>query len=104
MFDVGFFNQDVFFVVFFFIGILFWVCDLGGVIDDNFQDIVIDMAGNFYVIGNIIGVMNLFEEISIESSNGNDDCFLVKYSVDGILFWGRAFGGFDVQDGLSIVV
>lgn len=40
--------------------------------------------------------MNLFEDISIESSNGNDDCFLVKYNVDGMLFWGWVLGGLDV--------
>lgn len=102
--DAGFFNQDVFLAAFSPTGIPLWARDLGGVIDDNLQDIAIDTAGNLYATGNIIGVMNLSEEISIESSNGNDDCFLVKYSADGTPLWGRALGGPDVQDGLSIAV
>jgi hypothetical protein len=102
--DAGFFNQDVFLAAFSPTGIPLWARDLGGVIDDNLEDVAIDTAGNLYATGNIIGVMNLSEDFSIESSNGNDDCFLVKYSADGIPLWGRALGGPDVQDGLSIAV
>jgi|AntRauTorckE5430_2_1112549.scaffolds.fasta_scaffold07348_2 hypothetical protein len=102
--DAGFFNQDVFLAAFSPAGTPLWARDLGGVIDDNLQDLAIDTSGNLYATGNLIGVMNLSPEISIESSNGNDDCFLVKYSADGTPLWGRALGGPDVQDGLSIAV
>ena len=102
--DAGFFNQDVFVAAFDETGSPLWAGDLGGVIDDNLQDLAIDSLGNIYATGNIIGVMNLSDEISIQSTNGNDDIFLVKYSPDGTPLWGRALSGPDVQDGLSIAV
>ncbi len=102
--DAGFFNQDVFLAAFSPQGEALWARDLGGIIEDNLKGIAVDSLGNIYATGNIIGVMNLSETLSIESSNGNDDFFLVKYAPDGTPLWGRALGGPDVQNGNAVVV
>lgn len=102
--DAGFFNQDVFLAAFSPQGEALWARDLGGVIEDNLKGIAVDSLGNIYATGNIIGVMNLSEALSIESSNGNDDFFLVKYAPDGAPLWGRALGGPDVQNGNAVAV
>lgn len=102
--DAGFFNQDVFLAALSPEGSWLWARDLGGVIDDELTAMATDAEGNVYAAGNIVGVMTLADTLSIQSSNGNADIFLVKYLANGQPAWARALGGPDVQAGASLAV
>jgi len=101
-FDAGFIDTDVFVAAFSAEGTPLWARDAGGVVFDDLQALTVDSSGHIYVTGDITGVMNVSEEIVIQSSTGNSDVFLIKYDSSGEPIWGKAFGGQDVQTGNSI--
>ena len=101
-FDAGFVDTDVFVAAFSAEGTPLWARDAGGVVFDDLQALTVDSSGHIYVAGDITGVMNVSEEIVIQSSTGNSDVFLIKYDSSGEPLWGKAFGGQDVQTGNSI--
>ncbi len=103
-FDAGLLDTDVFVAAFSESGTPLWAKDAGGVIEDRLNAVAVDETGNIYLAGDIIGVMNISDEISIESSTGNADVFLIKYQADGQPLWARAFGGPDVQSGNALAV
>lgn len=101
-FDAGFIDTDVFVAAFSAEGIPLWARDAGGVVFDDLQALTVDSSGHIYITGDITGVMNVSDEIMIQSSTGNSDVFLIKYDLSGTPLWGKAFGGQDVQTGNSI--
>ncbi|NBC05916.1 MAG: hypothetical protein GVY26_01845, partial [Bacteroidetes bacterium] len=100
--DAGFFDTDVFVAAFSADGTPLWARDAGGVVFDDLKALTVDSSGHIYITGDITGVMNVSDEIMIESSTGNSDVFLIKYDLSGTPIWGKAFGGQDVQTGNSI--
>jgi hypothetical protein len=100
--DAGFFDTDVFVAAFSSDGTPLWARDAGGVVFDDLQALTVDSSGHIYITGDITGVMNVSDEIMIQSSTGNSDVFLIKYDLSGTPIWGKAFGGEDVQTGNSI--
>lgn len=100
--DAGFFDTDVFVAAFSAEGTPLWARDAGGVVFDDLKALTVDSSGHIYITGDITGVMNVSDEIVIESSTGNSDVFLIKYDLSGEPLWAKAFGGQDVQTGNSI--
>ncbi|HMQ50394.1 MAG TPA: hypothetical protein PKA00_23625 [Saprospiraceae bacterium] len=74
-------------------GQVLWAKKAGGVFDDDLTALWSDGNGHFYAGGQLVGVMTLSEQLSIQSSNGNGDFFLLKYLEDGTPQAARALGG-----------
>lgn len=78
------YNQD---------GDVLWAKKAGGVFDDDLTSLMSDGQGHFFAGGQLVGVMALSDQLSIQSSNGNGDFFLLKYQEDGTPLAARALGG-----------
>jgi hypothetical protein len=100
----GFLNQNVFLAAFAPDGTPRWARTAGGVISDQLRALAVDEQGDIYAAGDITGVMNLSDTLSIASSTGNSDFFLLKYTAEGSPIWGRALGGPLLQQGLTLAV
>ena len=98
------FDRDVFLVAYDDNGIPLWARKAGGVIDDELNALASDEDGNIYATGNMIGVLTLSDDISIQTQDGNTDFFLLKYAPDGTPLFGRALGSDLFQQGLAIDV
>lgn len=83
-------------------GELRWARKAGGVFDEEIRALASDAEGNIYATGLLVGVMTLSDELAIQSSTGNSDFFLLKYSAEGNPLYARAFGGTQLQQGLAI--
>ncbi|MBK7476801.1 MAG: T9SS type A sorting domain-containing protein [Haliscomenobacter sp.] len=85
-------------------GALLWARKAGGVYDDEVFDMTSDTAGNFYLCGQLVGVMNLGNNLEIQSRDGNSDAFVLKYQPDGVPLWAKVLGGQSVQTGNRIAL
>ncbi len=56
-----------------------WAVKAGGVFDEEVVKVLVDEEGNHYAFGQLIGVMNISPQESIQSSSGQSDLFLLKY-------------------------
>lgn len=90
-------------------GLLLWLKQAGGTLEDSGNGIVIDEVGNSYVTGSFRGSA-LFspggpDEISL-SSRGFQDAFVAKYADDGTLHWVSHAGGqgslFCIGNGIGV--
>lgn len=81
-----------------------WGRKAGGVHDDELTGIIVDNDENIFATGYLVGVMNLGEGISIQSSNGNADIYLLKYNIDGTPISAKALGGDLVQQTTDIAI
>ena len=68
-----------------------WVVTNGGPGVDFGQDIALDKCGYLYVTGLFSGTAN-FGDTSL-TSEGAQDCFVVKYDTSGKLIWAERMGG-----------
>ena len=90
-------DQDVFLLSMDTAGEIRWVRKAGGVFDETVADMVNDSLGNTYLCGQLVGVMRLNDSLSIQSRDGNADCFLLKYDSLGQAIWAKSFGGDRLQ-------
>ncbi len=74
-----------------------WVHKAGGVLDESITHLATDEAGNIYVTGYLVGVMDLHNGQAIQSNTTNSDFYLLKYSSEGAVIWAFAYGGDEVQ-------
>lgn len=74
-------------------GLPLWSKKAGGVFEEEVTGMAIDQEGNIFITGFLVGVMKISEELSIQSSNGNADFFLLKYDSEGNPLAARAYGG-----------
>ncbi len=74
-----------------------WVNKAGGVFEENPTTMVHDENGNVYIGGRLIGVLVVNDSLSIQSRDGNADCFLIKYDSLGNARWAQSFGGDQLQ-------
>ncbi len=79
-----------------------WARKAGGVHDDDLISLAIDPDGYLYASGYLVGVMTLDENLSIQSSTGLSDFFLLQYTHDGNPLQARAMGGPEVQQALNL--
>lgn len=68
-----------------------WAVKAGGVFDEEVSRVLIDEAGSCYAFGQLIGVMNISPDQSIQSSTGQSDLFVLKYSPSGVPLIAKAF-------------
>ena len=90
-------DRDVFIASFDAAGNPQWARKAGGVHDDDLSGLATTSWGDIFATGFFVGVMNLGEGLSIESSTGFSDFFLLKYSAEGQPAAARAYGGPEVQ-------
>lgn len=74
-----------------------WVQKAGGVFEENPTTMIHDETGNIYMGGRLIGVLLVNDSLSIQSRDGNADCFLIKYDSLGNAVWAQSFGGDQLQ-------
>lgn len=74
-----------------------WVNKAGGVFEEEPTAMEQDEQGNVYIGGRLIGVLVVNDSLSIQSRDGNADCFLIKYDSLGNACWAQSFGGNQLQ-------
>ncbi|MFN7118081.1 MAG: T9SS type A sorting domain-containing protein [Saprospiraceae bacterium] len=97
-------DQDAFIARFDKNGAPLWAKKAGGVFDSDVTKLVMDEADNIYITGYFVGVMRLSPTLSIQSSTGNSDCFLLKYQADGTPLAARAFGGRLLEQAADLMI
>ena len=74
-----------------------WVNKAGGVFEEEPTAMEHDELGNVYMGGRLVGVLVVNDSLSIQSRDGNADCFLIKYDSTGSAIWAQSFGGDQLQ-------
>ena len=97
-------DRDVFIATFDSQGSPLWGRKAGGVHDDELTDIKIAVNDLIYATGYFVGIMNLGEGISIASSNGNSDFYILNYAADGQAIAAKAFGGSLIQQSTALSI
>lgn len=95
-------DRDVFLLRMTQAGEVLWAKRAGGVHDDEIVGLALDESDHIYVTGYLVGVMNLSNQLSIQSGNGNSDFYLMQYHPDGQVLQARAMGGTQVQQTTDI--
>ena len=72
-----------------------WANSLGGITDDNVEDLTVDNFGNLYIIGTFSNTLDFDPGVGVYNltSNGNKDIFILKLSENGDFMWAKSFGG-----------
>jgi hypothetical protein len=89
-------GYDIFLSKYSICGVYQWTITFGGTGWENNRGVAVDSDGNVYLSGYFPGTVD-FDPDPIDtankSSNGDVDCFLVKYTPDGDFVWVRTWGG-----------
>ena len=88
-----------------------WSKRIGGVHEDEMIDLKVAPTGSIYLTGNLVGVINLDNGLSIQSSSGNPNAFLIKFQSEGTAEWAKSLGGtlteqstkLDYQNGTVVI-
>lgn len=85
-------------------GTFLWATQLGGVVDDNVNDITVDGDGNVYTTGDFKDIADFDPGAGIVqlTSVGNQDIFIQKLDTWGDYLWAVAIGGTWSDIGWSI--
>ena len=97
-------DQDAFIARFDKNGMPLWAKKAGGVFDSDVTGLVIDETDHIYLSGYFVGTMRLSMALSIQSSSGNSDFFLLKYDINGTPLLARALGGTKLDQALDIAI
>lgn len=100
-------GSDSYIVKYSFNGEVIWATRIAGNSHDNGFSIISDNIGGIYIIGtyssNSVNIYNANGNSSLTLSNeGKDDCFIVKYDVNGNALWANKITGNKFDDGYSI--
>jgi hypothetical protein len=78
-------------------GNVLWAKRFGGSLNDYGRSIVIDKAGNIFIVGEFFSSSITFGAASLSnaSSTGKSDIFIVKFDPNGNVIWARKAGGID---------
>jgi len=81
---------------------------LGGISNDNANNMTTDNSGNIYVIGEFSSNFNVFDVnrnlSSTQTSSGNTDVYLAKYNAEGVFQWVSKIGGSGEDNGNEVAV
>jgi sulfur carrier protein ThiS len=102
--------QDAFVVKYNTDGVPQWARRIAGIGEDRGLGISSDASGNVYVAGFATGAATVFAlasgtdaaDISLATTAGNSDAFVVKYNTNGVPQWARRIGGTGIDQGLGI--
>lgn len=96
-------DNDVFIVSWTPEGNIIWLRKAGGVNQDEVQDMEV-FEDNIYLVGNIIGVMRLSDELFIQSVGFNENIFLLKYNQLGHPEFAISYGGIPIEKASSVSI
>lgn len=87
-------------------GQLVWVKTFGGSSSDNASAITIDYYKNIYITGTYEGKIDLNPNagVSNQTSKGRTDVFVIKLDSNGFFYWGKSFGGIELETARGIDV
>ena len=80
-----------------------WLHPAGGLSNDESFDIEVDANGNFYTTGYVSGESVFGTDVTL-ISNGYSDAYITKTNSNGIVQWGKTFGGVFADRGLDLAV
>ncbi len=86
-------DNDVFLVKYAADGTALWGRKAGGVYEDDCSQIRTDAAGNVFLTGTFLGVLELSADVQIQTEGFNNNFYLLKYNPDGAILWARSLGG-----------
>ncbi len=96
------YDDDVFLAAFSPQGSPLWAQKAGGVHEENITGLKIDNQDQVYASGHFVGVMDMGDGQSIQSSTGWADLFVLKYSAEGEIMQARRFGGDELQHNTAL--
>ncbi len=96
-------DNDVFLATWTSEGNIIWLRKAGGVNQDEVQDIEV-FEDNIYLVGNIIGLMRLNDELFIQSVGFNENIFLLQYNPLGYPEFAASYGDINIEKASSISV
>lgn len=79
-----------------------WVEKAGGVFDEEPTALTADAAGHALLTGYLVGRMTLNDSLDIESADGNEDFFALRFRPDGRIHWAYALGGDQLQSTTAV--
>ena len=86
--------EDIFLAKYNSNGTQVWVRSAGSVLGDNAFSLSVNLAGEVYITGKVIGDQLLIENDTIAANGGNDaDVFVAKYDAAGNYLWAVTGGG-----------
>ena len=97
-------DDDVFIACYSEDGEVLWATKAGGVHEERVIDLKIDDLDNIYASGHFVGVINLDNDLSIQSSTGWADLFILKYSPSGEIVNAQRFGGSELQHSAAMEI
>jgi hypothetical protein len=80
-------------------GSIIWQKTFGSSQSDNAQEIIEDISGKFYIIGNSAGW-----DGDVGGNNGFDDYWVIKIDDAGGIIWESTFGGSETDIGKSVAL
>lgn len=94
-------GQDIFIAKYDTWGNVLWAKSVGGINDDNVNDISFDDLGNVYVTGCFFSSTITFG-ITTLINGGHNDIFVVKYDASGNVLWANSAGSLGSEYGIGI--
>ncbi|MCB0712800.1 MAG: choice-of-anchor D domain-containing protein [Ignavibacteriae bacterium] len=92
--------EDIFIVSYDKDGNFRWAKSAGGSGSDAAYGVAVDQSGNIYVVGKITGTITVGG--TTLSGSGTGTGFLISYSPDGTLRWGKALSGTTIAEKVSV--
>ena len=73
---------------------------------DSGQAVAVDYAGNTYVVGSFVEMIDFDPEDDIDPlhSNGGLDAYICKFDANGEFLWGRAWGGSEWDTAIEVAL
>ena len=83
-----------------------WTKTWGGTGYDYCSSVANDNWGNVYVAGDFYGTVDFDPGLNVDehTSNGNDDCFMSKFSPNGDWQWTKTWGSIDYESSNDITI
>ncbi len=97
-------GRDVYVVKFSANGSFIWARTFGGPGYDDAERIRIDRSGNVIVIGSFQSSVDFNPDAGVKtiSSNGGDDCYVLKLDKNGNYIWACSIGGSQMDDAAGL--
>jgi len=81
-----------------------WAKSIGGITEDNVEDLTVDNFGNLYITGFFSGTLDFDPGVDVYNltSNRLEDIFVLKLDANGNFIWAKSMGGIGYDRGRSI--
>lgn len=99
-------SSDIFLAKYNAAGALVWAFSLGSANAESPSAVALDAVGDVYIAGRYQGTLDFDPDVPVASqtSAGNTDIFVAKYSSAGVYQWAISMGGTSADEALSLCV